>query len=213
MPTASMIWIWPWPSHATMPIASRMPGTASSTSVIRMRRASTLPPAPPAIAPITVPKARPTSTATTPTVRLMRAPYRTRLNSSRPSRSVPIGCARLGPCLPEARFPIVGSYWAITGARTAPRMKIAMQMSPKIAGPFRLRRRRASRHKPRLARGVERTITAVVWSAISAVPDPRIEECVADVHEQVHGQEDRREDQDECLHDDVVVVLDGGHHP
>ena len=73
-----------------MPIASRIPGIDSRTSVERMSTASTLPPIPPAAAPMMTPKNSAMITATTPTWRLIWAPYRMRLNWSRPWRSVPM---------------------------------------------------------------------------------------------------------------------------
>src|ERR1035437_489208 len=212
-PTASMICTWPWPSQATIPIASRIPGTASRTSVMRIRTVSTLPPTPPASAPMVVPKMSPKATATTPTVRLIRAPYRTRLNSSRPSRSVPMRWARSGPCLLRARFPTAGSYGAMIGASTAPSTKMAMKTSPRIAGPFRNNRWNASRHSPLLARGAARTTADVVPEAISGIPDPRIEEGIAAVLDPVHHGVNRWEDEGQRLNHDVVVVLDRGHHP
>src|SRR5664280_2364857 len=98
------------------------------------------------------------------------------------------------------------------GARTAAVTKIAMHTAPTKAGPLRISRRNASRHSPRLARAVGRATMAIGWLT-SAVPDPWVQERVADVHDQVHHQEDRGEDQDERLDHDVVVVLDRAHHP
>src|SRR5450759_3703696 len=121
--------------------------------------------------------------------------------------------ARLGPCCPFASEPSVGPYGAIKGASKAPKTKIEMQTRPTIAGVLRNTRRKASRHRPRLARGAAGTTTAADWLVISAVPDPRVDEGVAEVDDQVHGQEDRREDEDQRLDHDVVVVLDQADHP
>ena len=49
--TARMTWGRPWPSQATIPMASRMPGIARNTSMTRISTPSTLPPAAPAAAP------------------------------------------------------------------------------------------------------------------------------------------------------------------
>src|SRR5665811_820977 len=95
----------------------------------------------------------------------------------------------------------------------APRMKMATKTMPSMAGPLRSNRRSASRHSPRLARGAARTTTVVVGEDMSGVPDPRVEERVTDVHDQVHGQEDRGEDHDQRLDDDVVMVLNRVHNP
>ena len=122
-------------------------------------------------------------------------------------------CASEGVCLLEARCATDGSYGAISGARTAATTKIETNTRPSIAGPFRLSRPRASRHRPRLGRGAASTRMEVVPAVILGVPDPRVDEGVADVHQQVHDQEDGREDEDQGLHHDVVVVLDRGHDP
>ena len=79
-----------------MPMASRMPGIASSTSTPRISRLSTLPPAAPATAPMRPPSVTPTMTDDMPARRLTVAPYMTRLSSSRPCLSWPNGCAALG---------------------------------------------------------------------------------------------------------------------
>ena len=57
--TANMICGRPRSSQTTMAMASRMPGIASSTSVIRIRTVSTRPPKAPATAPMVPPIARP----------------------------------------------------------------------------------------------------------------------------------------------------------
>ena len=72
--TANMICGMPRSSQATMPIASRMPGIASRTSVTRISTASTLPPRPPASAPMITPMMRPMTTDATPAMRLTWAP-------------------------------------------------------------------------------------------------------------------------------------------
>src|SRR5664279_2861016 len=108
---------------------------------------------------------------------------------------------------------MVGSNGASTGARRAPRMKMATKIMPRMAGPLRSSRRSASRHSPRLARGAARTTTVVLGVVMSRVPDPRVEVGVANVNDQVHGQEDRGEDHDQGLDDDVVMVLDRVHDP
>src|SRR5664279_2115356 len=100
----------------------------------------------------------------------------------------------------------------MTGARMAAATKMTMHTAPTSAGPLRMSRRNASRQSPRLARAVGRATIAIGW-LMSAVPDPRVQERVADVHDQVHDEEDRGEYQDERLHDDVIVVLDRAHHP
>src|SRR5574337_174596 len=95
--------------------------------------------------------------------------------------------------------------------------KIAMHTRPTMAGPLRRSRRRASPQRPRLARAATGRLATAVPAAISAVPDARVEEGVADVHDEVHHEEDEGEDQDRRLDHEVVMVLDGvdppGAHP
>ena len=118
------------------PAGSR--GRPAGRRSMRIRTVSTLPPLPPASAPMVTPKTRPKATATTPTTRLSRAPYRIRLNSIAPEQVGPheVGSGS-GPCLLSARLLAEGSYGARIGANTAPKTKIAMNTRPSIAGPLR----------------------------------------------------------------------------
>src|SRR6266511_778731 len=193
-----------------MPIASRMPGTARSTSTTRISTLSTRPPAAPARAPTIPPIVRPMTTEITPTNRLIRAPNMTRLSSSRPCRSRPNQCAALGPgggCRAGKRAS--GSYGAMIGANTATITNTPMRNIPSSAGRLRRSRRRASRHRPLLARGSIRVTAATV--VISGVPDPRVEEGVADIHDEIHEEEDEGENEDHRLNDVVVMILDRLH--
>ena len=72
--TANMICGRPRSSQATMPMASRIPGMLRRTSTKRIRTVSTLPPRPPARAPMPPPMNRPMITDATPATRLTRAP-------------------------------------------------------------------------------------------------------------------------------------------
>src|SRR5215203_3356486 len=107
----------------------------------------------------------------------------------------------------------------MTGANTAAPMNTTMHTTPNIAGLLRSRRRNASDHRPRLARRSARGVgpTVVAGAVIdlpprSRVPDPRVEVRVADVHQEVHHEEDQREDEDRGLDDEVVAVADRLHH-
>src|SRR3990172_5249815 len=100
--TAIVIWGSPRSSQATMPMASRMPGMASRTSTTRIRTLSARPPAAPAMAPTKPPMITPKMTEPSPTRRLIRAPYTTRVNSSRPCRSWPMRCSGRGGYGPVA---------------------------------------------------------------------------------------------------------------
>lgn len=99
----------PWPSAVTTVIASSNPGTARNTSTTRMIAASTGPPANPLISPIAAPMEPPTVTAKPVASSVVRVPAITRLRMSRPSRSVPKGCAQLGGSRPHEASPVSGS--------------------------------------------------------------------------------------------------------
>src|SRR3954454_22097440 len=200
-----------------MPIASRIPGIESRTSVVRMRIASILPPRPPASAPMIIPITSAMITALTPTCRLICAPYRIRLNWSRPWRSVPMTCADDGGWRRFESSPSSGPYGAMIGASRAAPMNTTMHTTPSIAGLLRMSRRNAADHRPRLARrsasGVTVVAVAVMGSSLrSRVPYPRVEVGVADVDQEVHHQEHEGEDEDRRLDDEVVTVADRLHH-
>ena len=78
-PTAIAAFVVPKPSRITMLRESRSAGIASSTSTKRMRISSTNPPTAPASTPMVVPKAKPTSTATSAPTIDSDAPYTTRV--------------------------------------------------------------------------------------------------------------------------------------
>src|ERR687891_43562 len=89
----------------------------------------------------------------------------------------------------------------MSGAKIAVNTKIATSAKPTIAPGFRTRRCQASRQSPL---GASSWISLLSSSAtdMSAHPDPRVEEGVRDVDEQVHDDED-----DPALQDRIVTVL------
>src|ERR671919_1872230 len=95
----------------------------------------------------------------------------------------------------------------MSGAKIAVRTKIATSTNPTIAPGFRTRRCHASRQSPL---GASSWISLLSSSATdtSAHPDARIEEGVRDVDEQVHEDEDDRNEEDSALENRVVAVLD-----
>jgi hypothetical protein len=66
-----------------------MPGKANTRSAMRMMMASTIPPKNPATEPRVEPMTMATATSRAASGSERRAPYRTRLNTSRPISSVP----------------------------------------------------------------------------------------------------------------------------
>ena len=77
------------PSAAATAKARMMPGKANTTSAIRIMTESTEPAKKPAMAPRVEPIIMATATRRAAKGSERRAPYRTRLNTSRPSSSVP----------------------------------------------------------------------------------------------------------------------------
>ena len=120
------------PSTATSAIASRMPGNASSTSIIRPSASSTHPPAYPATAPTIVPTVAEIDTTASPTISEIRAPMSRRARMSRPSSSRPNGCCQDGPSSRCGRFCAAGSYGTSHGPATA-----AIAVKATIANPMR----------------------------------------------------------------------------
>ncbi len=84
-------------SNTAITVMSRTSrGNEISMSTSRINTVSTAPPKNPLIAPTRVPIVMEMPTAMKPIERLMRAPKSTRLNTSRPNRSVPIRCSSDG---------------------------------------------------------------------------------------------------------------------
>src|SRR5687767_13004563 len=103
---------------ARMATSSSSRGIARNASRMRIITASTNPPAYPAIAPYATPNVRLTTVASTPIRSESRAPYTTRLKTSRLYGSVPNGCANEGGSSFIATISgwAAGSYGAISGA-------------------------------------------------------------------------------------------------
>ena len=136
----------PGPSDAVMAIANRMGGNAMVRSTSRISTASSQPPKKPEMAPMIVPTMTEATITIAATGNEMRAPHNARVNTSRPSASVPIRCVQLGdssrasPCSS-------GSYGVHSGRVIATITHAASIANPAIAAPLshagRRRRRRA----------------------------------------------------------------------
>ena len=96
MPTAMSAAAWLRPRTAISAIANRMPGSASSTSTMRISSVSRQPPKKPATRPTGMPIAPAITTAPAAVSSEVRAPKMTRARMSRPSSSVPNQCAADG---------------------------------------------------------------------------------------------------------------------
>src|SRR5262245_17817900 len=174
------------PSTATRAIASNRPGNASRTSMILLTRSSTTPPKYAATAPSVVPTSADTETTVRPTRNEIRAPASTRARMSRPSSSSPKRCDPLGPSNLSASSWPAGSYGVSSGPATAATAVIAMMDAP-IQSSVRC---------GRLAR------------APSFIPNPRIEETVCEIDEQVHRHIGDRDQQNAALNGRIVARAD-----
>src|SRR2546427_6715024 len=161
------------------------------------------------------------STEDTPTSSEIRVPWMTRLNMSRPSWSVPSGWSQLGRSKVWVWSLAIGLRGASTSAKIATVTRSTTMPTPTSAVPLR-----RSRRNPCTSGDSERSAgarhvrcgTVVVTSASlrlpprmgcmaigpSGVPDPRIQERVGQVHDEVHDDEGECRQQGEPLH--LLVV-------
>src|SRR6266849_3907815 len=143
-----------------------------------------------------------------------RAPYRSRLSSSRPSWSTPSQCCDDGPgqqLAPSAfRFTSFGEYGALSGAKIEITTKAQTRKKPTSAPGFRRRRDQASTHSPPVAASswIPRASSSATDIAASAQPDARVDDRIQGVHDQVDDDEHDGEEEDAALQDRVVAVED-----
>src|SRR5215470_2966199 len=125
------------------------------------------------------------------------APWRTRLNTSRPNSSVPRKFVVLGGLRRWAGFSRRGSCVEMTPASSAARMTTA-----RIAAPTAMFRFRAAyRRQVGRAGGA-----AVRTAAPSAIADPRVDEDVEHVDREIDQYVRGCGDQDHALHDRIVAA-------
>src|SRR5690625_695424 len=143
------------------------------------------------------------STGIVPVSSDTRAPWTMRLNTDRPYSSVPNQLSLEGGCSRSRRFCCAGGWSAMTGANTAIRTSSTMMMRPSTA--MRLRRKRRSGGA--LSSPLRRTGTPA-----SAITDPRVQQGVGQVHQQVDHDEHHRDEQDGALHERSVLSTDRVDH-
>src|SRR5262249_26070486 len=168
------------------------------------------------------PTAKASSTTAAPTSNDRRAPYTTRLHTSRPTSSVPNQCAAPG-AVNRAETSMRSGSPAITGA-SAPITVVSVSSTR----PMTVARRRTSRksqsarRRPGSAgRGSARTRVLTEAGAArpartagglpravadSLVPHPRIEDHVREVDGQIHEHVDDCDTDDDTLDDRVVAA-------
>src|SRR6266545_3168569 len=129
-----------------------------------------------------------------------------RLNSSRPSSSVPKTKRPLGSRRGRARIS-TGSWRAISGAKSALRQSSAAANAPTSSLLLRVKGRQSRRAR---AAGPGRS-TAGCSAAISAprtVLDARVNQAVEQVHDEIDQHEQRRDQEYDRLHDRVIAARD-----
>src|SRR5262245_41024328 len=140
----------------------------------------------------------------------------TRENWSRPSASTPNQWSADGPgqhpSLRRLRSCSRGSYGAMSGAKIAVSTKAATRANPTIAPGLRTSRRQASLQRP-LGLSSSTSLASSCATDTSAHPDPRVDERVRDVDEEVHEHEDDGDEEDAALEHRIVAGLDGTCEP
>src|SRR5216684_2962387 len=174
------------------------------------------------------------STDDTPTSSEMRVPWMTRLSMSRPSWSVPSGWSQLGRSKVWVWSLAIGLWGASTSAKIATNTRMMTMPAPTSAAALRRSRRSpctngdsaglarapqatpvatgrsaSPRLPPRIGRDFVGSVSPPSAMVSSGVPDPRIQERIGQVHEEVHDDEGERRQQSEALHLLVVARDDG----
>src|SRR5437868_6930171 len=135
----------------------------------------------------------------TPTERAARTKSFSRCASTEPRRSR----AKIG-MLTTPTATMIGRR---TGASTAAATKQSTKKAPTIAPGFRISRRQASLQSPLGASSwISRASSSTTDT--SAVPDPRVDDRVREVDDQVHDYEDEGEEQDPPLEHRIVAAED-----
>src|SRR4051794_28034222 len=148
-----------------------------------------------------------------------------RESRSRPRLSTPSQCSADGPGISPGRMMLrswaCGSYGARTPANSPASTKMAMRTSPATAARLASTRLRASFQRPVISSPSTLSSAAVASERLTvppagcsrAHPDPRVEDAVGEVDDQVHDHEDDRQEQDAGLDDREVAEGDGLEHP
>src|SRR5262245_36836345 len=125
----------------------------------------------------------------------------TRDSVSRPTWSVPNSACASGSLCMRRKFVLSGSCGATQGAAMA-MSTMSKPTRPPIAD------RVLPRAKPMSSRTTQLRSDVATSSGIA---DARVEQRVAQVHQEVHHDEDHRVEQDEVLDDDDVALDQRGH--
>src|SRR5882724_10134430 len=205
IPMATMTLATLGPSEAISAMARMMAGKAMSPSITRITGLSSRRQYP-AASPQTSPTANASSTTAAPTRSESRAPYTTRLHTSRPTSSVPNQCAAPG-AVSRAETSMRRGSPAMTGASVP--TSVVTPSSTRPTTVARRRTRRDSHNGPRRALSAGRGSARTLTGPGSLVSDPRIEDDVRQVDGEVHQHVNARDTQHHALDDGVVAAQHG----
>src|SRR5262249_38741090 len=146
-----------------------------------------------------------------------------RLSTSRPMSSVPNGCAQLGGGSRISGWGASGAYGEMTSAKIAVSTRARVSNADAMPSGLRLSVTRSAAQRltslldcasksETWARAMamrEPSFSARADAARSRVPDPRIEPCVGQIHQEVQRDEGRRDQHDVGLHHGIVAEQDG----
>src|SRR5690625_3668596 len=155
--------------------------------------------------PIGTPMMSPMATAMSPICKEMRAPYNNRENKSRPSSSVPSQWSDDGPWRARKKSASPGGWVATKGAAIATARKRPMMMRPNSAAGRRANRPQRTSAGPRPLPPPPFATRAVPCSPIT---NPRIDDRVQQIHNQIDDDKPERDDQNRRLYDRVVPYED-----
>src|SRR5205809_52813 len=205
IPMATMTLATLGPSEAISAMARMMAGKAMSPSITRITGLSSRRQYP-AASPQTSPTAKASSTTAAPTSSESRAPYTTRLHTSRPTSSVPNQCAAPG-AVRRADTSMRSGSPAMTGASTPTSVVTASSTRPTTVARRRTSResQSARRRTGSAGRGRARTLMPMR----SLVSHPRIEHHVREVHGQVHEHVEARDAEHHALDHGIVAAQHG----
>src|SRR6185503_16743242 len=136
---------------------------------------------------------------------------------SRPTGSVPRrkrqlpAASHAGGVSVNSRYCSLGGCGEMTSAPSASASSTPTRVRPMIAPRFWANARQNSRHRDGGAVSVA-AIAAIVGAA-SAMANPRVDDAVQHVDDQVHRNDDRRDEQNAALHHRIVARLDAMNEP
>src|SRR5262245_15177186 len=138
-----------------------------------------------------------------------------RLRISRPRLSVPIGWIQLGGWRRSASATVSGSYGASSSAPAALRMRATRSTADTTPRGFRWATRSQWQSRRDISPCQERRASLAAGRRRAGdllIPDAGVKPCIRNVHQQIHDDQDHREEQDVGLYLRIVSKPDRGEH-